>query len=435
MSPTIAHLKQQLSQLAELAASGALPDDAYQAAKAKLERQLLDAVLADPAAQARPSATSDASEATVAAAATRLPARLLWGMLAFVVALTAVGYAWVGHPEAWQVGPAGAMAAGSGPGDGNGAASTDGVGGPASPHALGNAQFTAMAESLAAKLKADPNNAEGWSMLARSYAVLGRFQEAVPAYQRASALRPDDAQLYADHADALAVTQGRQLVGEPAKLIDKALSLDPKNFKALSLAGTIAFDQNQFARAAELWDRALQSAPADNPDLTRQIRAALDDARQKAGLPALPPLATAGTAGGQAPMAPAAPPTQGAAAQAPSASAEAAVSGQVRLSAQAAGQVSPEDTVFIFARAAQGPKMPLAVVRKQVKDLPTRFTLTDAMAMSPQMKLSGFAEVVVGARVSKSGQAMPQAGDWQGLSQPVKLGASDVQIEIKDAVR
>jgi cytochrome c-type biogenesis protein CcmH len=113
----------------------------------------------------------------------------------------------------------------------------------------------------------------------------------------------------------------------------------------------------------------------------------------------------------------------------------ATVSGTVSLAKSLAGKVSPEDTVFIFAKATQGPKMPLAILRKQVKDLPLSFSLDDSQAMSPQTRLSGFAEVVVGARVSKSGEAMPQPGDLQGQSAPVKLGATGVQVEIGASVR
>ena len=116
-------------------------------------------------------------------------------------------------------------------------------------------------------------------------------------------------------------------------------------------------------------------------------------------------------------------------------SSDASVSGTVTLSKPLQGKASPDDTVFIFAKAAHGPKMPLAILRKQVKDLPVSFDLTDAMAMSPQSKLSGFSEVIVGARISKSGQAMPQPGDWEGHSAPVKTGTKAIQIEIADEVR
>lgn len=111
------------------------------------------------------------------------------------------------------------------------------------------------------------------------------------------------------------------------------------------------------------------------------------------------------------------------------------VSGTVSLSPALASKVSPTDTVFILARAAQGPRMPLAVLRKQVKDLPLQFTLDDSMAMQPQMKLSGFDQVIVAARVSRSGMAMTQPGDLEGLSAAIKPGASNLNIVIDAVVK
>ena len=116
------------------------------------------------------------------------------------------------------------------------------------------------------------------------------------------------------------------------------------------------------------------------------------------------------------------------------ASGGAKVSGKVSVAPALAGKAAPTDVVFIFARAASGPPMPLAVLRKQVKDLPVEFALDDSMAMAPNLKLSGFAEVVVGARISRSGSATPQSGDLQGLSRPVKVGASGVAVVIDTAV-
>jgi cytochrome c-type biogenesis protein CcmH len=159
---------------------------------------------------------------------------------------------------------------------------------------------------------------------------------------------------------------------------------------------------------------ALKFIPAEHADLSQQISAAADDARQRAGLP----------------------PTAKSTEPAPSpTAAPAQVVGTVSLSTQLAQQARPEDTVFIVARPAQGPRMPLAVLRKQVKDLPLQFTLDDSLAMSPQMKLSAYSQVVVGARVSKSGQAMPQAGDLEGWSKPVNVGTTGIKIDIKDVVR
>ncbi len=379
-------LRTQLRQIDELVQTGALSAEQGSEAKAKLERQLVEAVMALPEGGGAAAATAAPTPVAVPGATKpRTPARLVWGMVAFVAAVGAGGYALVGNPGAWSVSPA-ASSMGA-----NGASPTAPAADPSgrqAPHAMGSDQISAMTESLATKLKTDPNNAEGWAMLARSYAVLGRFDEAVTAYQRVLTLRQDDAQVYADYADALAVTRGRKLEGEPAKLVEKALSLDPRNFKALSLAGTVAFNQQDFKRAADLWQRALASAPADNPTLVQQIRTDLDEARQRAGMAPLATTELPGTTTG----------TSNQETSASNATADASVSGTVTLAPALAGKLPPDATVFVFAKAAQGPKMPLAILRKQVKDLPLNFTLNDALAMSPQMKLSGFSDVVVGAR-------------------------------------
>ncbi len=284
MSTPIDQLKRQLRQLAEQAEAGTLTDDAHQAAKAKLERQIVNAVLAEgaPSQAAASTVASTVAPSGTSEPPARISPKLKWGMLAFVVAVTAGGYAIVGTPAGLR-----ASSVGTNNADTASPETADGASAPA--HTMSSDQIAALSESLVNKLKTDPNNAKGWAMLARSYAVLGRYPEAVAAYQRVIALSTDDPQVYADYADVLAVTQGRKLEGEPAKLVDKALSLDGNNFKALSLSGSLAYDKQDFKRAAELWGRALQHAPTNNPELIRQIRAAVDDTRQKAGLPPLAP--------------------------------------------------------------------------------------------------------------------------------------------------
>jgi cytochrome c-type biogenesis protein CcmH len=409
MSLDIPQLKHQLRQLADLHASGTLPDAPYQEAKARLERQLLDAVMQDADGSGHVAAPPSASAPP---APPRISSKLRWGMVAFVAATGAVGYGLVGTPAAWQTGPSGSAALTDAT---QGQAPHPVTAGGSAPHTLNEDQIQGMVDGLVAKLKAEPNNPEGWAMLARTHAALRQFEAALPAYRQAIAQRPDDAQLYADYADALAVTQGRKLDGEPAKLVAKALSLDANNFKALSLSGTIAYDKQDYATAVSLWERAVQRAPADNPELARQMKSALDDARQRAGLP--PAKADASGDGASAPAG------------------SSLIRGTVTLSPQLAGKVSLDDTVFIYAKAAQGPKMPLAIVRKKVRDLPYQYELSDAMAMTPQLTLSGFKDVVVGARVSKSGDAMPQPGDWIGQTATVRTGAKDANIEISVAVR
>jgi cytochrome c-type biogenesis protein CcmH len=416
MSATIDQLKQQISQIDELARTGALSAEQATEARTKLEKQLVEAVMTQTGAATAGTTTSAAAATTntLREPPLKVSRKLVWGMAAFVLAVGAGGYKWLGHPEAWGVGP----------GEASTTAGGEAASGSKAPHTMGTAEISAMVDSLKAKLAKDPKNADGWGMLARTYAALERFDEAVKTYRQALSLRPDDPDLLADFADAQAMLQGRKLDGEPAQAVAKALKIDPKNFKARSLSGTIAFERGDFKQAAEDWGIAVERVPADNPQLAQQLRAALAEARQKAGLP---PLAEAapGAAGAQG----------NAGAQPVAAPSGAHVSGTVSLSPALKAQVSPEDTVFIFARAANGPKMPLAIVRKQVKDLPVSFSLDDSMAMSPQMKLSGFPQVIVGARVSRSGQAMPQEGDFAGQSDAVKVGSEGVKVEIASAIK
>jgi cytochrome c-type biogenesis protein CcmH len=278
----------------------------------------------------------------------------------------------------------------------------------AAPHGVTTQQFETMVARLAARLKENPEDVEGWTMLGRSYAVLGRFPEASAAYAQAVARAPKDAQLLADYADSLAMAQGRTLRGEPEKILTRALAADPKNVKALVLAGTAAFDRNDKAGAVRLWERALVVLPAES-EMAQRVRAGIAEAR----------------GGG----------TVAQASKAERAAGGAKVSGTVKVDPKLAGKIAPDDTVFIFARAAEGPRMPLAILRKQGRDLPLQFTLDDSMAMAPQMNLSAFPRVVIGARVSKSANASAQPGDLQGASAPIAVGSERVDVTIDTEVR
>lgn len=280
-------------------------------------------------------------------------------------------------------------------------------------------QLAAMVEKLAARLKAEPEDVKGWSMLGRVQLVRGLPAEAVTAYQQALALRTDDASLLTDYAEALAMKNGRTLAGEPTKLVNRALMLDPNHGKALALAGSAAFERSDYASAVTLWEKLLAVSPPE-AEFAAQVRASVAEARQLAG---------------QAPQAAAAPvpvpvppPAQA------TAPATASVSGKVTLAPALSARAAPDDTVFIVARASEGPRVPLAVLRRQVKDLPISFTLDDSLAMAPTMKLSNFSKVIVIARISKSGQAMPVAGDITGQSPVVEVGAKALQIEMSEVV-
>ena len=181
------------------------------------------------------------------------------------------------------------------------------------------------------------------------------------------------------------------------------------------------------AGAAKQWEHALRKTEPGS-EMASRLRGGIDEARQRAGLPALPALAAA----------PAAAPGVAAAAQPAAAASATGGTVQVRISLAPAlaAKAAPDDTLFIFARAVQGqgPKAPLAIQRRQVKDLPLTLTLDDSMAMSPALRLSSVSQVVVGARISKSGNAMPQPGDLQGLTPTVAVGASGLQLQINETL-
>ena len=276
-----------------------------------------------------------------------------------------------------------------------------------------------MIKSLSARLEQNPNDGKGWAMLARSYAVLGRYNDALPAYEKAANFIPNDPILLIDYADVLAAVNGKNLQGTPVELLKRALVIDPTNIKGLNLMGTASFQAGDYTHAVSYWEKLLPLLPPDSPG-AKQINANIANARgqemgkgEKGTLEAGKSSAQGGT---------------------PSAVSGAQISGVVTLSPALANQVSPSDTVFVFAKAVSGPPMPIAVIRAQVKDLPQKFMLNDSMAMMPTMKLSNFKEVVVGAKISKSGSATPQSGDLRGEVASVKVGTDNVQLVIDKIV-
>ncbi|OGA48521.1 MAG: c-type cytochrome biogenesis protein CcmI [Betaproteobacteria bacterium RIFCSPLOWO2_12_FULL_62_58] len=366
----VAVYRDQLRELEADLRAGTLSGDHYEKARRELEARLLDDVGGVERAAGRPQ----------------------WGrraalVLGLAVPLAAVGlYFVVGNPQALAP-----------------QAATDAA------HNLDVQQFQALVDRLAERLKNNPDEVQGWVMLARSYAALGRFGEAAAAYAHAVERLPGDAQVLADYADALAMAQGRRLQGEPEKIIARALQVDPDNVKALALAGTVAFDKQDYATAVAHWERILRLVPQDS-ELAQSVRASVAEAQALGG-------------GSPAPR------------ERITAAGNNAISGVVRLAPEFAAKVAPTDTVFIFARAADGPRMPLAIMRKQARELPATFTLDDSMAMTPDTKLSNFPRVVVGARISKAANATPQPGDLQGVSSPVTGAATGITVVIDSEIR
>ena len=303
----------------------------------------------------------------------------------------------------------------------------------ASPDArapMSHEQIDAMVDSLAKRMKERPEDPTGWRLLARAYSSMGRYQEAVAAFAESARRGPEDAALLADWADALAMQQ-KSLQGEPARLIARALTLDPNHPKSLSLSASVAFDRKDYDTAIAEW-RRLQAQFAPGSDEAREVAAMIAEAEvAKRGAP--PPIATA-----NAPQAGAAVPSAGAAAPQPersASSAASAISGSVSLDPKLRERAAANDTLFIYARAANGPRMPLAIERATAGELPRAFKLDDSMAMSPAARLSGASEVIVEARISKSGNATPSPGDLLGKSSAIKPGANGVSIVIDDVVR
>jgi cytochrome c-type biogenesis protein CcmH len=374
----VAVYRDQLSELEADRRAGTLNDEQYERARLELERRLLDDVAADgvPVAAERP--------------ASRVPA-IVAGVAVPVLAVAL--YFAVGNPRA--LAPV------------------------ALPQHAGETvtaeQVEAMVAKLAERMRQKPDDPQGWAMLGRSYAVMGRFEDAAAAYGKAAERAPDNPHVLTDYADALAMARGQNLLGEPEALVMRALKIDPDHGKSLALAGTIAFEKKDFATAIQYWERLVKVMPPDS-EIARNVQASINEAR---GL-----LGGKGQAGDKSAGAPATDKAAGA-----------GVSGTVTLAPALKSKAAPDDTVFIFARAAEGSRMPLAILRKKVSDLPAAFTLDDSTAMSPTTRLSGTPQVVIGARISKSGNAMPQSGDLQGVSKPVTNAAKDVSILIDTEVQ
>ena len=383
-------LRGQLAQLDAELAAGSLNAEQHVRARAEIERRALDE---ESAEQAPPVAG---------------PARkTAFGLALSVPVFALVAYALVGNLQgldpkatAVRVEPGGEVTL---------------------------AQVEELVDTLAKRLEspgsAQAGDVQGWTMLARSYGALQRFPEASRAYARAIALAPQDAQLLADRADALAMMQGRKLAGEPQQLVEKALQIDPNNLKALAMAGSGAFESRDYGAALNFWGRARQLAGNDS-DFAQGLDSSIAEAR----------LAQSGTVASNSAAG-----NQGVVASAPSSTStstatagisNARIAGRVSLAPALAAQVAPGDTVFIYARATEGPRMPLAILRKSAADLPITFTLDDSLAMSPQMSLSKYPRVVLGARVSRSGNAMSQAGDLQGQLSDVATGSSGLELVI-----
>jgi len=362
-----------LDQLAELErdrSDGSLADADFEQARVELQRRLLD----DAAVADAPPEIAGPTKRTSVALALLLPLG------------AALLYVWLGNPAAMQ--PAAAR------------------------HQVTAGQMDEMVAKLAARLEKSPDDSKGWAMLGRTYKALRRFDEAEKAFLRAGDIVNSDPALLAEFADLLAVRANGNLEGRPLELVKRALSLDPQNIMALALAGTAAYERQDFPEATVYWNQLLKLLPPESED-ARSLSATLAEIQSKSGGRSLTQ---------SEPKVEARPAGQNATAK--------SISGRVTLAPALASKAQPGDTLYVYARPVDGSRMPLAVLRGHASDLPLNFTLDDSLAISPELKLSGASEVKLEARVSKSGQAIRQSGDLIGESAPVKIGAKGINLTI-----
>jgi cytochrome c-type biogenesis protein CcmH len=367
--------KQQLAELDSDLEAGILDQERYNAAKVDLEKELLSDVNGD--ASGSPTAPLKGTR---------------WMALSalLVPLITLLSYQMLGKPEIIT---------------------------QLAEQPEGMPPIEELVRGLATKLEAQPNDPKGWFMLGRSYMAMKQYPDALKAFERAIQLDNKNADMLLAYAEAIASTNGNNFTGRAAPLIKKALGLEPDNPNALWMAGIAAYQQSDYETALDRWKK-LQGMLSPQSNELEAVNNAIDDTRKKLGLePAelpLPSIAQTQSADSEP-----SPPS------ADESKSSVGVEVNVSLSSELSQKASPDDLVFIYAKAVSGPPMPLAAARKQVRDLPLTLRLDDSMAMLPQMKISGFQQVVVGARVSLSGSPSAQSGDLEGEVKPVSPGQPD----------
>ncbi len=256
-----------------------------------------------------------------------------------------------------------------------------------------------MIPQLVERLKQNPTDLQGWLMLGKTYKYLEQFPQAAQVFGKLNQLQPNNVEVMLNYAELLALTHDGQLSGEPAALALKAVQLEPDNSDALWMAGMVKAEAGEAAEAVAFWQKLAALLPVDSP-AQPQIRQMIAEVGSQ-----------------------------------PAASAKVEITTNIHvmvdLDAKVKDQAQAQQTVFIYAQALNGPKMPLAIVRKQVADLPLSVDLNDTLAMQPNMRLADFKQLRIVARISKTGNAMSQAGDFIGtveLSVPPSEQAVSIVI-------
>jgi len=379
----IAVYRDQLKELEGDRANGLIPEDQFQITKLELEARLADDALGVDAAR-EPARESN---------------RKFGYALGAILPVAAFGlYFWLGNPTSLI--EIAAAPTRSEP--------------KLNPNApMREHDIQKMVQQAEAKVKDNPKDGDAWAILAKTYAAMGRWPEAWKSYQFAIDLLPENAALLSGQAEALAVLNGRVLQGRPMELVNRALQLDPNDIKGLELAGFNAFQEKNFAQAATYLQNLHRQLPPEAP-LAKNILAAINEAQRLAAGGAPANMAEQG--------APTAPPAS-----------NVTIRGSLEITPELKARLAQNDVIFLFARPIQGGP-PVAAVRGPAIRLPMDFELSDRLAMNPDNLLSQHKEVVLVARVSKSGGPMAQPGDLEGSVSGVKVGASGVTIVIDKLV-
>lgn len=275
----------------------------------------------------------------------------------------------------------------------------------------GNEQQASIEEmmlALEARMQANPTDPEGWFMLGKTNMALQRYNKAVLAFENLRELVGDQVQVLIHLSDAKAMLNGGSMAGEPTELIEKALELEPNNLIALWLTAMATEERGDYKKALPLFQRLL-SRLGEDPGSAEKVRLMITKLSEQLGLDAKEQLAKAETQASEAPAS------------------VARLKLLVKLDDKFAATVNADDTLYVLAKAINGPPMPLAVVKKKVSDLPLTIELDDSMAMLPQARLSSFSEVKLIARISPSANPIQQSGDLLAELSPVSVTNKNLQ--------
>ena len=376
----------RMAELETELASGVLPQERFEQARNELRRDLLQN-------------TGDEPETRAATAAGGRWIAPVVGVLLPVVAVFI--YLQIGSPELADKPPATAQA-------------------QVDPHRNASpgqtvGDMNTMIQRLQERLQDTPDDIDGWVLLGRSLGMVRQFGEAADAYKRAYELAGEVPEIMTQYAETLALANEGRFDGKPMELLTRAREIEPQSPRVLWLIGVVAAQQRDFSQAATVWRELLAQLPPDS-EVAKMVQSSIAEVEG----------ASSPVAGNAAP-----PRSGGEETNAPAGAGT--VKLRVDISPELKARVAADDTVFIFARAVEGPRMPIAAVRHQVKELPLTVTLDDNSSMAGQ-KLSSLEEVAVVARVSKGASPMPQAGDLEG-SVVAKTGVGEVLTLNIDQVR